>query len=115
MVNNCTWVVVKEVEYIMQIDQVPSAFNSGLSGVKKAEQGVEDAAVQVSRLNIEQNQVQSVTEDNKEKLAMADSRSQPVLTEEVVNLAVNEHLAAANTKTIKTADDMIGTLIDTKV
>jgi flagellar hook-associated protein FlgK len=99
----------------MQIDQMPSAFNSGLSGVKKAEQGVEDAAVQVSRLNIEQNQVQSETEDNKEQLAMADSRPQPELTEEVVNLAVNEHLAAANSKSIKTADDMIGTLIDTKV
>ena len=99
----------------MQIDQIPSAFNSGLSGIKKAEQGVEEAATQVSRLNIEQNQVQSATEDNKEQLAASDSRAQPELTEEVINLAVNEHLAAVNTKSIKTADDMIGTLIDTKV
>ncbi|MFT6530268.1 MAG: hypothetical protein ACJAZB_001931 [Psychrosphaera sp.] len=99
----------------MQIDQMPTAFNSGLNGIKKAEQGVEEAAVQINRLNTEQDQVQSVKIDNKEKLAMADSQPQPSLTEEVVKLAVNEHLAKANTKSIRTADDMIGTLIDTKV
>ena len=99
----------------MQIDQMPTAFNSGLNGIKKAEQGVEEAAVQINRLNTEQDQVQSVKIDNKEKLAMADSQPQPSLTEEVVKLAVNEQLAKANTKSIRTADDMIGTLIDTKV
>lgn len=99
----------------MQIDQIPAALNSGLNGIKKAEQGVEEAAVQITRLNTEQDKVQSVKVDNKDKLAMADSQPQPSLTEEVVKLAVNEHLAKANTKSIRTADDMIGTLIDTKV
>lgn len=99
----------------MQIDQVPSAFNSGLNGIKKAEQGVEDAALQISRLNTEQDQVQGAKVENKEQLAAEQNRPQPSLTEEAVNLVVNEHLAKANTKSIKTADDMIGTLIDTKV
>lgn len=99
----------------MQIDQTSSAFYSGVAGVKKAEQGVEDASVQVSRLNLEQNQVQQDAQTNKESFAISEQREQPELTEEVVNLAVNEHLAAANTKSIKTADDMIGTLIDTQV
>ncbi len=99
----------------MQIDQVPSAFNSGLNGIKKAEKGVEEAALQISRLNTEQDQVQGAKAENKEQLAAEQNRPQPSLTEEAVNLVVNEHLAKANTKSIKTADDMIGTLIDTKV
>jgi flagellar hook-associated protein FlgK len=99
----------------MQIDQVPSAFNSGSTGIKKAEQGVDEAAVQINRLNTEQQKVQDVKADNKEKIDVIEARPQADLSEEAVKLVVNEHLAKANTKTIKTADEMIGTLIDTKV
>ncbi|WP_299266008.1 hypothetical protein [uncultured Psychrosphaera sp.] len=99
----------------MQIDQMPSAFNSGLTGIKKAEQGVDEAAVQINRLNTEQQKVQDVKADNKENLDAVEARPQADLSEAAVKLVVNEHLATANTKTIKTADEMIGTLIDTTV
>lgn len=99
----------------MQVNSsVPSAIQSGLNGIQKAERGVAESAEQISRLNTEQDRVAQA--DN--QAAQNDVRAQrpePSLETEAVNLVVNEYLAKANTKTIKTADDMIGTLIDTKV
>jgi flagellar hook-associated protein FlgK len=102
----------------MQVNSsIPSAIQSGLSGVQKAEQGVADSAVQISRLNTEQDRV--ARSDNQARASQPEVREQqrpePSLEAEAVNLVVNEYLAKANTKVIKTADEMIGTLIDTKV
>lgn len=99
----------------MQVNSsIPSAIQSGLNGIQKAERGVAESAEQISRLNTEQDRVAQA--DN--QAAQTDIRAQrpePSLEAEAVNLVVNEHLAKASTKVIKTADDMIGTLIDTKV
>jgi len=99
----------------MQINSsIPSAIQSGVNGIQKAEQGVADAAVQINRLNTEQDRVAQADTQVQQQQAQ-DQRPQPSLETEAVNLIVNEHLAKANTKIIQTADEMIGTLIDTKV
>ncbi|NVK24916.1 MAG: hypothetical protein HWE10_08305 [Gammaproteobacteria bacterium] len=100
----------------MQIGSVPSAFQSGLSGIQKAEQGVAEAAVQINRLNTEQERVAEVQAEPQQNTNEApEQQARPSLETEAVNLIVNEKLAKANSKVIKTADEMIGTLIDTKV
>ena len=100
----------------MQVGSVPSAFQSGLSGIQKAEQGVANAAVQINRLNTEQERVADVEAQPQQNTNdSAQQQNRPSLEAEAVNLIVNEKLAKANTKIIQTADEMIGTLIDTKV
>ena len=96
----------------MYVSKVSSAIQSGLSGILSAEQGVEEASVNIGRLNIqaEQNQISEDIESDSERA------QRPVSLEaEAVNLVVSEHLARANVQVIKTADDMLGSLIDTKV
>lgn len=98
----------------MQVGQVPSAMQSSLNGINKAEQGVADAAVQINRLNLEQDQGKKVDLQQQTQVQQ-QQKPQPSLEAEAVNLIVNEHLAKANVKVMQTADDMIGTLIDTSV
>lgn len=99
----------------MQVGSVPSAFQSGLSGIQKAEQGVAESAVQINRLNTEQERVAEVQAQPQQNTNDTPQQDRPSLEAEAVNLIVNEKLAKANTKIIQTADEMIGTLIDTKV
>lgn len=99
----------------MQVNSsIPSAIQSGLNGIQKAERGVAESAEQISRLNTEQDRVAQADNQARQN-DVRDRRPEPSLEAEAVNLVVNEHLAKANTKIIKTADEMIGTLIDTKV
>ena len=84
----------------------------------RAEQGVAESAVQISRLNTEQDRVAQADDQAAQQASVREQQQQrpdPSLETEAVNLVVNEYLAKANTKVIKTADEMIGTLIDTKV
>ena len=105
----------------MQVGSLPSAFQSGVSGYQKAEQGVADAALQISRLNTEQERVAEaqITQQQTQEAAPPPppKQEQPnvSLEAEAVNLIVNKKLAQASAKVIKTADDMVGTLIDIKV
>lgn len=103
----------------MQVtSSVNSALYSGAEGLQKAERQAEDAALQINRLQTEQQKVseQPATDNQANANSGNQTQSQPVsLTTEVVNLAVSEHLAKASANVIRTADDMMGTLIDTKV
>lgn len=103
----------------MQVNSsIPSAIQSGLNGIQKAEQGAAESAVQISRLNTEQDRVARADNQAAQEANVREQQQQrpdPSLETEAVNLIVNEYLAKANTKVIKTADEMIGTLIDTKV
>lgn len=99
----------------MQVNSsIPSAIQSGLNGIQKAERGVAESADQINRLNTEQDRV-AQADNQAAQNNVQEQRPEPSLEAEAVNLVVNEYLAKANTKVIKTADDMIGTLIDTKV
>lgn len=107
----------------MDISNVSSAMVSGLNGYKAAEQGVEQASANINRVQAEREVVAQDAQLGQEQqvneatpAASSVDRREPVsLTTEAVNLVVNEHLAKANVNVIKTADDMLGSLIDTKV
>ncbi|GAA0305826.1 hypothetical protein N9W11_06350 [Psychrosphaera haliotis] len=93
----------------MELKSIPSAIQSGLNGYQTAERGLAQAADNISKLNLDAN---SAAEGATEAVQQAPQVS---LTTEAVNLVVNEHLAKANIKVIQTADEVVGTLIDTKV
>ena len=93
----------------MELKSIPSAIQSGLNGYQTAERGLAQAADNISKLNVNAaNSAEGGTEAVQQTPAVS-------LTTEAVNLVVNEHLAKANVKVIQTADEVVGTLIDTKV
>ncbi|MDA8621267.1 hypothetical protein N9L48_01350 [Psychrosphaera sp.] len=93
----------------MELKSIPSAIQSGLNGYQTAERGLAQAADNISKLNVNAaNSAEGATEAVQQTPAVS-------LTTEAVNLVVNEHLAKANVKVIQTADEVVGTLIDTKV
>lgn len=105
----------------MDVSKISSAIQSGLTGYKAAEQGVAEAAQNINRLNTERDRVAQAAEaDSANNLQTGESgllnqRPGVSLEAEAVNLVVNEYLAKANINTIKTADEMLGSLVDTKV
>lgn len=99
----------------MDVSKVSSAIQSGLAGYKAAEQGVAEAAQNINRLNTERDRVAETAENNAADSGVLNQREPVSLEAEAVNLIVNEHLAKANINTVKTADEMIGSLVDTKV
>jgi flagellar hook protein FlgE len=98
----------------MQISSIPSALQSGLEGVKKAEVGLAETAQNIANLNVEQP-TQAISTQERPNPIETNNTSRTDLSTEAVNLVVNEYLAKSNIKVIKTADEMMGTLIDTKV
>lgn len=97
----------------MNINSTTSAIQSALRGYQSAEEGVAESALEISRLNLGPGQSLSGEEAVVENTLQ--QKPQPSLEAEAVNLIVNERLAQANVNVIRTADEMIGTLIDTKV
>ena len=93
---------------------VNSAFNAGVQGLNSASQGVEKASLDISRATTESQQVESQT--LKAAPPEAATGQAPVRVDEaVVNLRVEQFNAQANTRTIQTADEVLGTLIDVRV
>ena len=76
--------------------RIDSAFNSGVQGFQRAEQIADKASNQIARLN-------------------TPSGDQVQVPDELVNLKSAELQAGASVKVMKTASDMMGTLIDIRV
>jgi len=76
-----------------------SLMGAGLSAFQNGQQRVEQAATSIASAS-----------------APAQGNSQAVaeLTEELIQLKVGEHTAKLGTRMIQSADEVLGTLIDTK-
>lgn len=91
--------------------EIQSAFNSGIQGFQKAteqaNQAAEDIAVETSvrRDDNTLNQTQSQTQINNEQKI-------PDLNQSIVDLKVAEFQAKSSAQVIKTADEVLGTLVD---
>lgn len=97
----------------MDIKPIPAAIQSGLNGLQDSQRGVAEAAHNIANLN--SNDSTTVNRLQGGQVTEQSQSQSSVLTTEAVNLVVNEHLAKANIKVIQTADEVLGTLIDTKV
>ncbi|RCU51126.1 hypothetical protein EZV61_17995 [Corallincola luteus] len=84
--------------------EIPSAVNSGVEGLRRAEQSVAETANNIA------TQVVTPEPEGEEVLGAEQALS---LSEELVNLRVQEFTAKANAQVIQTADEVIGSLLDT--
>ena len=83
--------------------EINNAFNQGVMGFQKASHQLSQASESIAQLTT-----------NEGKQISAD-RSPVSVTTELINMKIAEHQAIASAKVISTADEMIGSLIDTRV
>jgi len=91
---------------------INSAFDSGVAGFKAATERASESATNIAQA--QNDNVQSRSSAASVESEQAVQESKPV-TEELVNLRVAEHEAQAAAKVITTADEVMGSLIDTRV
>lgn len=85
-----------------------SVVNQGLIGMQKSQTSMVQSAQQIAQTNVTQ---QAVSAQN----AAADVRLRPQdVAEPLINLKIQSHVFDSSARVIKSADETIGTLLDTK-
>ncbi|MDR6984818.1 flagellar basal body rod protein FlgG [Rheinheimera pacifica] len=99
---------------------IQSALYSGVQGFQRASAGVTDATIDINRqtranrLNeTEQAVTQAAPAEQPRQLQTAEQPGS--LTSSLVQLGQEERNAQANVKSIQTADEVLGTVIDIRV
>ncbi|MCG7533043.1 hypothetical protein MHM98_17065 [Psychrobium sp. MM17-31] len=91
---------------------IQSAFDSGVAGFNKANERAAEAAREINQQQV--TPVQGQPEVQQAESQEAVEPNTPI-TESLINLRLAENQAQASAKVIETADNMLGSLIDTKV
>ncbi len=93
-----------------------SAFNSGISTIQSGQRRVDQAAGNIASNAVTQpQQPNSTPPANQVNPAPSSAeQSRPDLAESLVALRQGQNEAQAGAKVLKTADEVLGTLIDTK-
>jgi uncharacterized protein RhaS with RHS repeats len=100
---------------------IQSAFASGQQGLQSASYGITEATVNINRETTNQQRLLNAREDAAVQRASADrvtlsSDSQvPSLTQSLVQLNTEQINAEANVRSIQTADEALGSVIDIRV
>jgi flagellar hook protein FlgE len=90
----------------MQIPTLTNAFQAGLSGINQGIDGVQKAATDIAGIG--------QVKDNSEVTGQLDSSDAAVsLEESLVELMASENEVAASVQAVTTADEILGTLLDT--
>lgn len=92
--------------------EINSAFDSGIAGFKAATERASQSASNIAQAQNDNVQARSSSTSVELEQAVPEAKS---LTEELINLRVAEHDAKASAKVITTADEVLGSLIDTRV
>jgi flagellar hook protein FlgE len=101
--------------------ELQSAFSSGLQGLQRASNGITEATVNINRETANEQRVRnaqdtaSVEQSNQQKPALVAESSKPSLEQSLVKLVTEQNYAEANVKSIKTADEVLGSVIDIRV
>ncbi|WP_215398937.1 excinuclease ATPase subunit [Rheinheimera oceanensis] len=100
---------------------IQSALYSGMQGFQRASAGVTDATIDINR----QTRANRLNETEQAVVTPAVAAEQPrqiqtaeqpgSLTSSLVQLGQEERNAQANVKSIQTADEVLGTVIDIRV
>ena len=92
-----------------------SAFSSGVSTIQSGQRRVEQAASDIASnaFTAPPQAAQSARPNQANPSAEVPAESRPDLTESLVALRVGQNEAQAGAKVVKTADEVLGTLIDT--
>jgi hypothetical protein len=86
---------------------IQSALYSGVQGFQRASAGVAEATREINR--------RAQTGPTQQQPNLQTTEQRPSLTNSLVRLGQEERNAQANAKTMQTADDMLGTVIDIRV
>lgn len=87
--------------------EIQSAFNSGIQGFQKATEATNQAAADIvaeTSINRDESAISQNPTNNEQKI--------PDLNQSIVNLKVAEFQAKSSAQVIKTADEVLGTLVD---
>jgi hypothetical protein len=93
---------------------VRSAFNSGLTGYQNASAQLSNASSRIAQAGTAEKSMVGEQQAS-EIISPSAERTSISLTTEVINLKIAEIQAKSSAKVISTANDMVGTLIDTSV
>ncbi|CCQ12740.1 FIG00949588: hypothetical protein [Pseudoalteromonas luteoviolacea B = ATCC 29581] len=100
---------------------IGNAFNNGVEGFNRASQQIERASAEINRATIQQQDEEQIAQQRQtqaarpEEAVTAPVAQPPKVDEALVQLKVEEFNAKANTQTIRTADEVLGTLVDVRV
>lgn len=101
---------------------IQSAFYSGMQGFARASEGVTQATLEINRQTRPQNDTEQAVAQRPD-VAAADTAATnttpntqaPSLTSSLVQLGQEERNAQANVRSIQTADQVLGSVIDIRV
>ncbi|EIW88319.1 hypothetical protein AGRI_11732 [Alishewanella agri BL06] len=103
--------------------QIQSAFGAGLQGLQRASNGISEETLNINRqttLNRQQQQQQVDAAQDQQAQVDATARPQQAapatdVTQSLVRLEQQELSAQANVRSLRTADEMLGSIIDIRV
>lgn len=87
--------------------EIQSAFNSGIQGFQKATEEASQAAANIvaeTSISHDESTINQISTNNEKKI--------PDLNQSIVDLKVAEFQAKSSAQVIKTADEVLGTLVD---
>jgi len=96
--------------------EIGAAMNTGLQGMQRANQQVSEASQEIASAagrNDVQQQDNANTNGGQPATETAQSVNAASTTDSLVSLNEGQTNFEANTRTVETADEMLGTLIDT--
>jgi len=101
--------------------ELQSAYASGLQGLQRASNGITEATVNINRETTNEQRLRNA-QDNAAAEQATQQRQVPVtestnpsLEQSLVQLVTEQNNAEANVKSIKTADEVLGSVIDIRV
>lgn len=95
--------------------ELQSAYSSGLQGLQRASNGITEASANINREAINQQRALNAQQSNaaaQQPEPVQPEPKTPALEQSLVQLATESTYAEANVRSIKTADEVLGTLID---
>jgi len=98
--------------------ELQSAYTSGLQGLQRASNGITEATVNINREAVNQQralnaqQSNAATQQAQQMEPVTAQPKSPALEQSLVQLTTESLYAEANVRSIKSADEMLGTLID---
>lgn len=92
-----------------------SAFNSGLNAIQAGQRRVDQAAADIAGNTLSQAPVETPPTQQVNPSPSSASNTQADLAESLIALNVGKTEAQAGAKVVETADEVLGTLIDTRV
>lgn len=93
--------------------EIGSAYSSGLQGFQRAEQAITQESANIAQQGAQQRQ--TLAEETAPPPQQAVQQQQQSLESSVVNLTSELTNAQANVKSVETADEVLGSIIDIRV